>query len=87
VKPFLEREKINYRVVLGDDHVAQLYGGVESLPTTFMIDRSGRIAAIHVGLVSKRDYQNDITNLINARKSSLHRMDHAPLPALLLGPR
>lgn len=87
VKPFLEREKVNYRVVLGDDKVAQLYGGVESLPTTFMIDRSGRIAAIHVGLVSKRDYQNDITNLLNGKKSSLGRIGESPVPALFVSPK
>src|SRR2546427_8267264 len=34
VKPYMEEKKMNYRVVVGDDNVAKLYGGVESLPTT-----------------------------------------------------
>ncbi len=64
VKPYVEKTKINYRMVIGDDMTAELYGGVDSLPTSFMLDREGRIAATHVGLVSKSAYQNDINTLL-----------------------
>jgi cytochrome c biogenesis protein CcmG/thiol:disulfide interchange protein DsbE len=64
VKPYMEHSKINYRMVIGDDATAQRYGGVDQLPTTFLIDREGRTAAVHVGLVSKKDYVNDITQLL-----------------------
>jgi cytochrome c biogenesis protein CcmG/thiol:disulfide interchange protein DsbE len=67
VKPYLAKNKVNYRVLLGDDVVAQKYGGVDSLPTTFVIDSSGRIAKTHVGLVSKSDYENEIVHLLSAR--------------------
>ncbi|MBI2687523.1 MAG: TlpA family protein disulfide reductase [Acidobacteria bacterium] len=64
VKPFLAEHKVNYRMVIGDDMTAQKYGGVDSLPTSFVIDREGRTAAVHVGLVSKKDYRNDIEQLL-----------------------
>lgn len=64
VKPFISEEGINYRVLLGNDSISELYGGVESLPTTFMIDRDGKVAAIHVGLVSKSRYENDLKQLL-----------------------
>jgi peroxiredoxin len=64
VKPFLAEEKVNYRILLGNDSVGTLYGGVDSLPTTFVIDRDGRIAATHIGLVSKSDYQDEIVRLL-----------------------
>ena len=48
VKPFAQHFGINYRLVVGDDSTAQLYGGVDALPTTFLIDREGKIASIHV---------------------------------------
>lgn len=68
VKPYIQTRKINYRILLGNDEVGQLYGGVDSLPTTFLIDRSGRIAAIHVGLETGKDgFKNEITNLLDAR--------------------
>jgi peroxiredoxin len=64
VKPYLEEKKVNYRVVLGNDQVAEQYGGVGSLPTSILIDRDGRIATVHVGLVSKSEYRNDIIQLL-----------------------
>lgn len=66
VKPFVSRNNVNYRIMMGDDKVAQLYGGVESLPTTFILDRDGRIASTHVGLVSKSDYENEIRQLLRS---------------------
>ena len=59
VRPYIDKRKINYRVMVGNDDVAQLYGA-NSLPTTFIIDKSGRIAATHVGLCSKSEYEADI---------------------------
>lgn len=64
VKPYAAKAKINYRLAIGDEITAQKYGGVESLPTTYLIDKQGRIAGIHVGLVSKKDYEHDIEQLL-----------------------
>lgn len=68
VKPYITRAKINYRVLLGDEPTSQIYGGVDSLPTTFLIDRDGKIASIHIGLVGKNDYQNEILKLLDSGK-------------------
>lgn len=64
VKPYLEAKQVNYPVVVGSEEVDQKYGGIEALPTSFLIDREGRIAATHVGLVSKQQYEQDITQLL-----------------------
>jgi cytochrome c biogenesis protein CcmG/thiol:disulfide interchange protein DsbE len=56
VKPYVDQHKINYRVMIGHDDVAQLYGA-NSLPTTLIIDRSGRIAATHVGICGRSEYE------------------------------
>lgn len=40
VKPFIQDLGMNYRVVLGDDKTGDLYGGIEALPTAFLIDRA-----------------------------------------------
>jgi peroxiredoxin len=66
VKPFLSEYRINYRVLMGNNAVAQLYDGVSALPTTFLIDREGRIAAIHEGLVSKSRYERDLIQLLDS---------------------
>lgn len=66
ITPFVQRKKINYRVVLGDDKTGDQYGGLEALPTTFVIDRNGRIASVHVGLVDKKDFEDAIEKLLEA---------------------
>ncbi len=68
VKPYLTARKVNYRVVIGNDGIAQQYGGVDSLPTTFVIDRDGRIAASHIGLASRRDYEGEIKQLLEGNQ-------------------
>jgi peroxiredoxin len=64
VKPFAARMAINYRLVVGDEPTAKAYGGVDALPTTLLIDRSGKIAAVHVGLTSKKDFEEGIEQLL-----------------------
>jgi len=70
VKPYVAEKKMNYRVVLGNDQVSQLFGNVDSLPTTLIIDRQGRIASMHVGLVAKNTYQKEIEQLLEAPKNA-----------------
>ena len=71
VKPYMAERKINYRILLGDDKVAQAYGGVDSLPTSFIIDREGRITSTHVGLVSKSEYENAILKLLGGSSAGV----------------
>ncbi|MBI3683594.1 MAG: TlpA family protein disulfide reductase [Acidobacteria bacterium] len=85
VKPYLENRKVNYRVVIGNDEVADLYGGVSSLPTSFLIDRQGKIAGVHVGLVSKSVYQNEIEELLEAQPGSQSAARHAAAVAWMAG--
>jgi peroxiredoxin len=66
VKPFIQQMKMNYRVVIGNDHTADLYGGIESLPTTLLIDRDGKIASVHVGLAGKQEFQDAIEKILQA---------------------
>ena len=72
VKPYIQDMKINYRVIMGTDEVGQLYGGVDSLPTTLLIDRDGKIASIHIGLSAggKDGFQNEILHLLDVQHAA-----------------
>ena len=86
VKPYIQARKMNYRVLLGNDVVGQLYGGVDSLPTTFLIDRTGRIAKVHIGLETGKDgFQNEIQSLLAAPRTGSLPRTSASLPAFLTG--
>ena len=63
VKPFLKEHPISYSVVIGDPDLAKLYG-VDSMPMTLLIDRDGRIAASHVGMVEKNAFEGEIQVLL-----------------------
>ena len=71
VKPFVSDLAINYRVLQGNDSTADLYGGVNALPTTFLIDREGRVAWKHEGLAGKDDFEDRIKTLTARSASSL----------------
>lgn len=70
VKPYVAEHKINYRILLGNDSVGQLYGGVDSLPTTFIIGRDGKVAYVHVGLAGKQQYQSEILNVLGDEQTN-----------------
>ena len=65
VGPFLERSPVNYRIVLADTVERRApFGPKNVLPTTWLIDRQGRIAAEHVGLVSREAIEAEIRLLL-----------------------
>lgn len=50
VTPFMSQAGINYPVLVdAPGRFAQSYGGVEAIPTFYLVDRAGRIAAHVVG--------------------------------------
>ena len=83
VRPYIATHKINYRVMIASEVVSQQFGDIDSLPTSFVLDRQGRIATNHVGLVDKRDYQNEILKLLEVPKTAAVRSAGAgPLAGL-----
>lgn len=84
IKPYIAAHKLNYRILLGDETVSQLYGGLDALPTTFMIDRDGKFAfSPHIGLAGKNEYLSEIESLLGARQSASapHRVRFVPAAA------
>ncbi len=64
VRPFAEELKANFPILLGDDAMAEEFGGVIALPTTFIINKKGEIVTRHTGLVSKDEYETEIERLL-----------------------
>lgn len=68
VKPYLAKTKINYRILVGNEEIAKQYGGLDALPTTLVIDRTGAVLSTHEGLVSKGTYEKEILSLLGQGK-------------------
>jgi thiol-disulfide isomerase/thioredoxin len=55
VKKFADEHKINYTLAMTSDELQTVFPGVVALPTSFMLEREGRIAQKHVGLLHARE--------------------------------
>lgn len=64
VKKFAQKSGINYPVLMGNDRVSQAFGGIEALPTTFILDREGKIAGRHIGLTKAEEFEKEIKPLL-----------------------
>jgi thiol-disulfide isomerase/thioredoxin len=60
VKSFADKFGINYQLVMGDEAVVNAFGGVEGIPTTFLIDRAGQIRDRKVGAEETAEYEKKI---------------------------
>ncbi len=57
VKSFMAKMGINYPIVMADEETPAAFGGVEAIPTTFIIDRAGMIRDRKVGAESAESYE------------------------------
>jgi peroxiredoxin len=64
VTPFVKQNRINYPVVLGTEQVVENYGGVNAIPSTFLVDRDGNIVDKHVGTVRLKDLEAKLKPLL-----------------------
>lgn len=60
VIPFYKNNGINYPVVYADENVVNSYGGIEAIPTSFVIDREGNVLNRYIGLTSPEEYEKYI---------------------------
>ena len=64
VKDFAHEFRIQYPIVMGDERVAESFGGIIGLPTTFIIDRQGRVAKKYIGLPPAADMSRIVKELV-----------------------
>jgi cytochrome c biogenesis protein CcmG/thiol:disulfide interchange protein DsbE len=60
VGKFVTEMKVPYPVLLDGDSISRDYGGLDDLPMSFFVDRSGKVIAAQVGLTSESDIEANI---------------------------
>ncbi len=60
VAAFAKEMGVNYTIAVDDDTVSRKYGDVEDLPTTFYIDRNGKIVQFVMGLADRSEIEEKI---------------------------
>ena len=64
VRSFIRENDVRYPVAAGDARLAQAYGGIRGLPTSFLIDKRGRIAKKFIGYQDKQVFEKGIQALL-----------------------
>jgi len=75
IAAFAHKMGVNYPILQGTEEVANLYGGLDGLPTTFFLDRSGKVVDQALGLESeslmedaiKKSLGNETTSTASAK--------------------
>jgi thiol-disulfide isomerase/thioredoxin len=60
VKKFMKDYGINYPIVMGDDDIVAAFAPIEGYPTTFIIDRDGKIRNKKLGREATESYEKEI---------------------------
>ena len=67
VAPFIEEFGLNYTVLIADEKVVNNYGGIGAIPTTFFIDRAGKIQRRYEGTISHEELHKALGDLLAMR--------------------
>ena len=60
IAKFVKEEKMPYPVLINGDSISKPYGGIDAMPTSFYVDRSGNVVNVQLGLTSKDDMEANI---------------------------
>jgi len=63
VKSWIDEKKVNYPIVLGNQDFAKLYA-LGPMPMSVLIDRDGKIADSHSGVVDRDSFEKEVRLLL-----------------------
>lgn len=64
IRRFVASFGINYTIVVSNDDLENALGGIEAIPTTFIIDRSGKIVNKKVGAEPTEQYEKELLGVL-----------------------
>ncbi len=68
VKSFVEQHQVNYPILMVDAKTPQAYGGIRSIPTTFVLDKAGKVRRKYIGYRDKSVFEADIKALLAGKQ-------------------
>lgn len=64
VKRFLEVVKVSYPIAMSSQKLERMFGGILGLPTSFLVDKNGKIVRRFLGYVPKEVLEENIKRLL-----------------------
>lgn len=68
VAKFVNQEHMPYLVLMGGDSLEKPYGGLDAMPTSFYVDRNGKIIGAQMGITSEDEMAKNIERAIASGK-------------------
>ena len=68
VNSFARKYRINYPILMADDQIQKAFGGITSIPTTFIIDAEGNMRHRYIGYRDKAVFEAAILPLLTDAK-------------------
>ncbi len=75
IAQFASEMGVNYPVLLGTDKVSEQYGNVEYLPTSFYIDREGKIVGKGTGLLGRAEIEENVQKALASHAVGINKAD------------
>ena len=69
IADFVSKMHMNYPILIDAQSIENSYGGLDALPTTFFIDRNGKIVASTIGLAPRAEIEANIKKAIGSGAS------------------
>jgi thiol-disulfide isomerase/thioredoxin len=70
VQRFAQSTRMEYPTVMGDAAVVSAYGGIQSIPTAFLVDQNGKIRKRYVGLQPSHVVEKAVEDLLSESASA-----------------
>jgi thiol-disulfide isomerase/thioredoxin len=65
VQDYVDAHGMNYTVVFTSDELEAALGGIEAIPTTYIIDRDGNIRTKKVGLMETAEFEKRLLTVLH----------------------
>jgi cytochrome c biogenesis protein CcmG/thiol:disulfide interchange protein DsbE len=86
VKSFVQQHHVNYPMLMADGNVQGSYGGMRAIPTTFVIDKAGKIQRQYVGYRNRSVFEADIKALLAGKSlAQVEPKTSSPTPRPAMG--
>lgn len=81
IAQFATEMGVNYPVLLGTDKVSEDYGNVEFLPTSFYIDRDGKIVGKGTGLLGRGEIEDNVRKALASPLADVNKAQTSSVQA------
>lgn len=63
---FVKEEHMQYPVLVNGDSLANVYGGLDAMPTSIYVNPEGKVVAVQLGITSKEDMEANIKKALGS---------------------